>query len=91
MQFDLFGNTPEQKKAKSAPASKAKAAPTAVTRVKIPIPDPPPKPTLYGLCKCGELFSAPGLDASLCSSCGYRVDAQWLSARPQTAKKGGAS
>ena len=90
MQFDLFGNPPEQQSTKSKSASKAKATSTAVTRVKIPDP-PPPKPAPYGLCRCGEPFLAPGLDASLCPSCGYRVEAQWLSARPQTAKKGGAS
>jgi hypothetical protein len=91
MQFDLF-KTPEQQPAKSKSASKAKATPTAVTRVRIPIPDPPPpKPAPYGLCRCGEPLLAPGLDANLCSSCGYRVEAQWLAAHPQTAKKGGAS
>ena len=90
MQFDLFGNPPEQQSTKSKSASKTKATPTAVTRVKIPIPDPPPpKPALYGRCKCGEPFSTPGLDANLCSSCGYQIDSQWLATRPQTAKKGG--
>ena len=89
MQFNLFDNASKQQSTKSKSASKAKATPTAVTRVKIPIPDPPPKSELYGRCRCGESFPTPGLDANLCSSCGYQIDSQWLATRPQTAKKGG--
>jgi hypothetical protein len=32
---------------------------------------PTPHPLSYGLCTCGQFFDVPGLDHSLCASCGW--------------------